>query len=1066
MIKNEQDIKSAAGVLDIVKEYVDLKPRGTSFLGLCPFHNEKTPSFNVSPGKGIYKCFGCGASGDGIQFLMDHKGMSYPEALEEAARIARVPVEYDDSDEWRAFREKNKEQNDRNKSLKNLLLQLHSWMYQNSWAHVSLGHCDQVDFAGRHYTWSTIKEFGLCYVEKGNLITATHTQQGWPIDDLLHMGLVRHSNEGGALYDYFRERYLFPISDHLGNIIAFGGRKPKEDKNKRNPKYLNSPESSVYDKSTVLFGLSNNIKHIKRQGYAALVEGYTDVISLYEYEVKNAVATCGTALTEQQAKLLKRFTDQVLLLRDGDEAGRKAAERDVEVCLKAGLMVKVALLPEGEDPDSFIRTHTKAGYELFLEEESEDGLLWRSMQLWDKNDIFKQEKAFDVAASLISYIKSATLRENYIRELTKKGNMGSVRKQLNDKVTSYDEKRLVKQTDLSEAQERSIIEFGLYEKNNRYWLTNDVMNDGFTISNFIVKPIMLIIGANASQRLVEIRNDKSKSYIINCDSSVFTSLSKFKEATERFGAFVFNGKPEHYERVKMKVYRESKDCFPISVMGMHREGFYTWGNGISVDGKFKEVDEYGVVTYNKTRYFLPAFSRLQENIKADDMDTMFEFEKKFTFFPELDCITFDEWSLRMKQVHGWNGAMAVAFACASLFRDIVFQKFQFFPHLNAFGPSGSGKTFLARSIMALFGKSNKHDPFNLASGTAVAFKRRLAQVSNGVIWFDEYSNDIFFGRVEALKGAYDGAGHEKGVASQDNRTITTKVKSAIMITGQQQMTKDIALYKRAISLNCKSGRNTIERQKRAKELKAMEETGQFTQITQYLLQYRSLIEEHFSSSFESGRALINIRLEKEGRVVEDRIVNNHLIPLAVMDVLSGEIELGFDYKEFFEYVYQNIIEQSESIFNEDELSIFWRIVEYLHQKGLADPRSGIHHNIDIVVQEKTDERYQNELNKKEKKDSIQKSYPEKAILVYIRFATLHPEYQERHSKQRGKNGLDLGALQYYLRTSSAYEGQKRAKKFGDKSYSCYVFNLAELPVELPLTIEVKPTDEEDEDKPF
>jgi DNA primase len=1052
MIKNKEEIKAAASVYEVVREYVDLTKRGVNYIGNCPFHNEKTPSFTVNDSKGIYKCFGCGASGDSIQFLMDHKGYSFHEAVEQIAKISKVVVEYDQNVDRDKYKQQSQQQKQQKTGLQSLLLEALLYYFKDTWNDTKYEDVDKVSFAGREYTWATIKAFTLSFAGGKNMLKKWATDKGCEAE-LKEMGLLSESERGA--YDTFRERSLFPIFDHLGNPVGVGGRKKMDDDNKQNPKYINSKGSIIYDKSASLYGLAQHLKHIRNANRAILVEGYTDVISFSDYDVKLTLATCGTALSATQAKTIKRYADEVLILRDGDDAGREAAIKDIEMLISQGLHVKIAFLPEGEDPDSFIRKHKKKGWEEFLRNDEQDALVWRIMKEWDKTDVFKQEKAFEIAGQLMSYIESVTLRENYLRKLTHSSQMGAVKKQLKDRIEHYDAKRLEKKSDLSDKQERDIIQYGLYEKSSKYFVSSNSNDEGFAISNFIVRPILLIIGAQASQRLVEIKNEYNKSYIINCDSYVFTSLVEFKKNVERMGNFLFTGKPEFYERVKAKVYQESRDAFPIQVMGLHREGFYTWGNGISMDGNFKEVDEYGVVEHDGTRYFLPAFSRLRENIKSDDMDEEFEFEKKFRFYQHTNSIDFAEWSMRMEQVHGFNGAMAVAFACASLFRDIIFQKFQFFPHLNAFGPSGSGKSFLARSVMALFGKSNEHDPFNLSAGTPVAFKRRLAQVSNGIVFFDEYSNQIDYRRIEALKGAYDGAGHEKGIASQDNRTKTTKVRSAIVVVGQEQMTKDIALFKRTISLNTKTGRNTPERQQRAKELKQLEESGQLTHITHYLLQYREQVVEHFSNSFETARALINAMLDREGHVVEDRIVNNHIIPVAVIDVLMKHVDIGFNFKSFVSDTFNNIVEQSNAIYSEDELSIFWRIVEYLHQKGLADHRSGIHHYKDIIVQEKTSESYQNELNKKEKKDSIQKTYPAGTQLLYIRFATVHPEYQERHARQRGKNGLDLQALQYYLRTSDAYEGQKRAKKFKNKSYSCYVFRLDALPIELPMSIEVE-----------
>ena len=1035
MIKNVDAIHELS-ILEVISDFVELKKQGANYIGCCPFHNEKTPSFHVSPSKNIYKCFGCGEGGNSaVTFLMEKEGYSYPEALEYVARKHNMAVEYQQGQQDE-FRQQLKVDNERRKELHSILKQITAaYLKQTTKEHFKL--------LGRAYQEATLQQFHICYAPKENWILKA---KQWPEEALRELQLIKFPDQGKP-YDTFRNRILFPIFNNRGDIVGFGGRKPTSDTNKKNPKYINSSESLAFDKSRELYGLFQAKKAIREADEVILVEGYTDVLSLYDHGISNVVASCGTALTIEQAKLIKRYTSNVLILRDGDPAGRKAAIRDTELLIKQGLNPKVCILPEEEDPDSFIREHKKSGFEFYLEDKAEDGMIWRIMLEWDENNTIQKEKAFHTAGDLLSYIDSSTLKESYVRELCKKSRMGAVKSILKEVISEYEKKRLKKSdSHLNQEQQTDVINYGLYEDGQRYFVSSNAQNIGYQISNFTINPIMLVIGANESQRIVEIKNEYGKQVMLNLPSNSFTSMHEFKRETERMGNYLFTGKMEHFDKVKAKVYKHTEDCYPIRVMGTHREGFYTWGNGLSFENKFYPVNEFGVVEFNKTKYFLPAFSKLQDMIKSDEMEEEFEFEKKFKFNTMHNCISLEEWSDRMVQVHQGNGMMAVAYACSSLFRDIVFRKFSFFPHLNMFGPSGSGKTFICRSIMALFGQSNKQDPFNLSSGTPVAFKRRLAQVSNGIIWFDEYSNNIHVSRVEALKGAYDGAGHEKGVATQDNRTKTTKVKSALLISGQQQPTQDIALFKRVISLNFKTGKNSLDRQIKAKELKDIEETGQLTQITQFLLQFRTIIDEKFSTELERLRVAFNKQLDKDGHFVEDRIIQNHLIPLAIFNLLRQEIPFGFSITDFTAFVYQNIVEQSEAIFNEDELSIFWRIVEYLHEKRM------LIHKQDIIIEEKKSEKFKNELDKKKKGDSLLKNFEQPKTLLYMRFAKIHPEYQDRHQKQRNKPGLDLQALQYYLKSSPAYLGQKKAKKFDGKAYACYVFDLAELPVELPLTV--------------
>lgn len=1050
MIQNVDTIHQI-DLYTVIKEFVNLKKNGSGYSGCCPFHDEKTPSFHVSPSKNIWKCFGCDVGGNSpVDFLMELKGFTYPEALEEAARIGRVEVEYVNKAGRGEFIARSKEENKRKTDLYTTLTALQNVYWTNTWGHINYVDNEYVEVSGRQYRFEIVRKFGLSWVDEG--IKSTAEEHALNVETLKELGILRSTDR--SVVDLFWQRSLFPIYDHAGKISGYGGRKAKDDTSK-SPKYINSPESLVYDKSNILYGLYQSRGGIRKKDLCILTEGYTDVLTCHEYGFDNTVASCGTALSDKQARLIKRFTRNVLILRDGDEAGRKAAARDVEILARNGMNPRVLFLDEGEDPDTFLRKKGvgAVGLQFCIDGMTLDGIIWRVMQEWDHNDNFKKQNAYRKAAEILGSLESEALMNTYIGELTKKAHMGSVKLILKDYIKEYQDSKFTDKSPLNDRQKKDVLNYGLYIENNCYYVAYSTEGEGVQISNFIIVPIMLVIGAENSQRLFEIVNEHGKRHIINIPSERLTNLNDFKKVSEGKGNFRFTGKTEDFERVKAKVYHETSDCFPITIMGMHREGFYSWGNGISHDNQFYPVNEYGIVKHQGTSYFLPAFSNLQANIKSDDVEETYEFEKKFSFYPAPESISFKAWSRLMVQVHEFNGSMGVGWYIASLFRDIIFNKFQFFPHLFLFGPSGAGKTFMARSIMALFGKGNHQDPFNLTSGTPVAFKRRLAQVSNGVVWFDEYSNGVDLRRVEALKGAYDGAGHEKGIASNDNRTKTTKVKSALLVSGQQQPTADIALLKRVILLSFKSGTNSLEKQQIASKLKDYEKTGQLTQITQCLNQYREYMEDEFSDQYDRLRRKFNQHFEDDGYRPEDRIINNHLIPLAAAKIIARKLEFGFDVNHFENVCYRNIIDQTESIFNEDELSIFWRIVEYLHDKGINDPKNGIHHKEDMLVEKRLSENFQNELDRKDRKDSITKNFEAEKTVIYIRFTKLHAEYQDRHQRQRSKPGLDLQALKYYLKNSDAYLGSKRAKKFGAASYSCMAFDMDKLGVEIPLTLE-------------
>lgn len=1049
MIKNTADIH-AVKLLDVVSQHVELKKRGSEWVGCCPFHTEKTPSFSVSPAKSIYKCFGCGAGGNSpVSFLMDLKGLTYPEALEEVAVTGRIVVEYETSKP--EVQERMKAQSEQRKTLMQVMADAEALYFDRYLNQHPAG--ETVDFAGREYTWENRAKFRLSEAKEARFLSTEKIAPAEQMADRVTLNLIRMDERNGGHYDFFRDRFLFPIHNHTGKVVALAGRKPVTDTNHENPKYLNSPESDIFRKEEVLYGLYQSRKQITNDGFAYLVEGYTDVISMHQAGIGNVVASCGTAFTEKQADLLKRFTEHVFVLRDGDAAGLKAAVRDVELLIAKGFEVTVCLLPDGEDPDSFVRAQGKKGMEFFLSEHKENGLIWRCMREWSDKDVFAKERAFRMCGQLLAQVESPSMRETYIRELTKPGRMGSVKTQIKDQIEAAEAKLpSVADSFLSPEQQHDVVNYGIYEGGKCYFVTSDAGNTGFAVSNFTIKPIMLIIGAERSQRLIELENEYGKKIICNLPSEAMTTLGEFKKIVEGKGNFHFTGKPEHFDKVKGKVYQMSHDCYPLNTMGWNKAGFYIWGNGLSVNGEFRPVNEYGIVDHDKVQYFLPAFSKIQDSIIGDDSDDSFEFERKFAFYGDRSCITFEEWSKMMVDVHDFNGMIGVAYILASCYRDIIFGKLSFFPHINLFGPPATGKSFMARSLMAMFGREADHDPFNLLGGTPVAFKRRLAQVANALVWFDEYSNGVDLRRVEALKGAYDGAGHERGIAdNSSNRTKTTKVRSALVITGQEQPTQDVALFTRCISLNFPKIVNTTERQSKAKELKDIEKTGQLTQITQFLLKFRKEVQDEFSETFErvQSRAMQTL-IESDEIMPTDRIVKNYMVLISIVMVLKDRLKFGFPIDAFMTYCMNMIVEQSRNIAQEDENSVWWRIVDYLLSSG------DIRHHDDVLIEEKSRVTLHVEgASRKDKSATREKNFGEATQLLFIRFNKVHQLYLERHLRTRQKKGLDLQALQYYLKQSEAYVGYCRAKKFGDNAYSCYVFRVDGLPIELPLSMMVK-----------
>ena len=363
-------IIESSRIEDVVGDFVSLKRRGTSMIGLCPFHNEKTPSFHVSVSKGIFKCFGCGKGGDSVRFIMDHEKASYPEALRYlAAKYSIEIAEVENTPEEQAI-------NDRRESLY-IVSGYASRFFQQQMFETEEGKSIGLSyFKERGFREDIIKKFELGYSpDVWDALTTAAVSEGYNIQFLEETGLtIRKENE--KFYDRFRGRVMFPIHSFTGRVIGFGGRTLKTDK--AVPKYVNSPESDIYHKSNVLYGLSFAKKAIRDLDNCYLVEGYADVLSVHQAGIENVVASSGTSLTVEQIRLIKRFTENITILYDGDEAGIKASLRGLDMILEEGLNVKVVLFPDGDDPDSYVQKFGSAAFKTHIEQSKKDFILFKT----------------------------------------------------------------------------------------------------------------------------------------------------------------------------------------------------------------------------------------------------------------------------------------------------------------------------------------------------------------------------------------------------------------------------------------------------------------------------------------------------------------------------------------------------------------------------------------------------------------------------------------------------------------------------------------------------------------
>lgn len=430
-------ILDTAQIVEVVSDFVSLKRRGANYVACCPFHNEKTPSFSVSPTKGIYHCFGCGKTGSAVRFVMEHESMSYVEALKYLAKKYGIEVrEKEETAEEIASRQ-------RRESLM-LVLDYTERFFQESLRTQEGRNLGYAYFKSRGLEDSTIEKYGLGWSPmKGTALCEKALEDGYKPEYLVATGVCIQKDDG-TLVDKFRERAMFPIHTVSGRIIGFGGRTLRSDYKERNiGKYVNSPQTEVYDKKTTLYGIYFAKSEIARRDRCILVEGYLDVLSMHQLGITNVVASSGTSLTVEQVSLIRKFTENVTIMYDGDAAGIHAAERGIGLCLKGGLNVRVVLIPDGDDPDSFARKHTLEEVKSFIEENERDFISYRTDQLIGDagSDPVRRSNLVNEIAGTLALIPDQVKRAMYVQDVSTKFNIDEslVYSKINDAVRAMRE---------------------------------------------------------------------------------------------------------------------------------------------------------------------------------------------------------------------------------------------------------------------------------------------------------------------------------------------------------------------------------------------------------------------------------------------------------------------------------------------------------------------------------------------------------------------------------------------------------------------------------------------------
>lgn len=498
-------INDAAQIQDVVSDYVTLKKRGVNLLGLCPFHNEKTPSFIVSPAKGIFKCFGCGKGGNAVHFIMEHEQITYYEALKFLAKKYHIEFQ-----ERELTAEEQAVRNDRESMF------LVNEFAQKHFTNILHNHIDGKSiglgyFRERGFRDDIIQKFQLGYsLDQRDAFTQAALKSGYNKDYLVKTGLTLE-NENGQFSDRFRGRVMFPVHSLSGKVVAFGGRILKKDD--KMAKYVNSPESEIYHKSNELYGIYFAKQAIVRQDRCFLVEGYTDVISMHQSGIENVVASSGTSLTPGQIRLIHRFTENVTVIYDGDAAGIKASIRGIDLLLEEGLNIKVLLLPDGDDPDSFARKHNASDFIEFVEKNSADFLRFKTNLLMNDagNDPVKRAGLISDIVRSISIIPNQVIRAEYVKECSTLLSVDEAMlyHEINKLKNTEQEKAvaraqndsnsiapvpsvqtITRQNGKFEAEERNILQLLLRFGQNIMFYNDEAKTQAVTVANYIFEELL------------------------------------------------------------------------------------------------------------------------------------------------------------------------------------------------------------------------------------------------------------------------------------------------------------------------------------------------------------------------------------------------------------------------------------------------------------------------------------------------------------------------------------------------------------------------------------------------
>lgn len=993
-----EQVLDATDLVELISQKVELKKKGTRYVGLCPFHSEKTPSFQVNTALNFWYCQGCHEGGNAIKFLMKYDNIDFREAVKQLAQHNNIPLPDDaplsDTDRQRQLKKE---------ALYILNEEVAKYYQSNLKQHKAKVYIDKrwsMDFAesiGMGYALP--KWDGLYKYAQENLLN---------IDLLLELGLLKKNEEKDRIYDFYRERIVIPIYDKAARIIGFTCRDISGEDGVA--KYFNSSNSLIYNKDTSIFGISYAFREAIKRDRVYCVEGGPDVLRLHMIGIPNTVASLGSSWTENQFGQLKKMTANICFIPDADikkadeeyPVGLKSVMENGKAALKLGFNVRVRELPPGEgntknDPDSYCTSKTK-----FEDLKEEDFIVWYADKLFhNRTGTEAVHTVVTEVCNLIALLDDEMKEEMYlgqVREFYKDKNLW------NKAIKFARTQRKARQVlEKGKSFDRELyMKYGFFEKYGGYYMMNPKGGEDIQWSNFVMIPMFHIRDSLNPKRMYRIKNDKKEEEIIEMKQEDLASLSKFRQRVEGLGNFIFEASEKEMIKLKKFLYEQTETAMEITQMGWQRQGFYAFGNGVYWDGQWKPVDEYGIVRLSKgENYYLPASSKIYVND-----DKLFQFERKFVHL-NYNSISMREIAEKIVSVYSDNGKVGLCFLLAALFRDIIVAHTKSFPILNLFGQKGAGKSELGNTLMSFF--IIRNTPPNISNATIAALNDTIAQCSNAIVHLDEFKNDIDLEKREFLKGLWDGTGRSRMNMDRDKKREITSVDSAVIVSGQEMATADIALFSRFVFLQFQKTEYSKEEKALFMDLTRVQGMG-LTHLTLQLLSHRAKMQQGFVANYKQCGDDILDHLKQQ--VVEDRILRNWQTLLAAFKTLELYIDFPFSYKEILPVFVELIIEQNKSCKSSNELSTFWNMVSFLHQEGEIQLDGD--YRIDVLDKLQT------------KEGKIEFQHPTEVLqLRKNRLFMLYKKY----ARQVGDVAIPERTLESYLKASKEYCGLKSSVRF-------------------------------------